>query len=162
MSDEHKTDPPKKRAALRPLGLITESGRWVPMNSGKYNAALQAAESPELEQLVDERENLREQLQHVKDLSTRLMDRAEAQDQRIAALEGELKKKETMIRDLELETAELIAHASNRADHVKALENELKELESSNDEMVMAAARREERITQLENFLKMIGEAERD
>ena len=159
MSSENKTDPPKK-PVLRPLGLITESGRWVPMNSGRYSPALQAAESPELEQLVDERENLREQLQHVKDLSSRLIDRAEAQDQRIAALEADLKSKETLIRDLEAETADLIAAASNREDHVKALKGELKELTSSNDELVMQANRREDRISQLENFLKMIADSE--
>lgn len=162
MSSEDETDPPKKRATLRPLGLITESGRWVPMNSGRYSPALQQAESPELEALVDEREQLREQLQHVKDLSSRLIDRAEAQDQRIAALEADLKTKETLIRDLEAETAQLIAHASNREEHVKALKGELKELESSNDELVMAANRREDRISQLESFLKMIADADRN
>src|SRR5437762_1312042 len=99
MSSENKTDPPRKRPVLRPLGMVTESGRWVPMNSGRYSPALQATESAELEALVDEREELREQLKHVKDLSSRLIDRVDAQDQRIAALEADLKSKETLIRD---------------------------------------------------------------
>ena len=161
MSSEHKTDPPRKRPVLRPLGAISDSGRWIPINSGRYSPALVAADSAELEALVDEREQLREQLQNVKDLSSRLIDRVDAQEQRIAALEGELKGKERMIQDLEAETAQLIASASNREDHVNALKGELKELTSSNDELVMQAARREERITQLETFLKMISETER-
>lgn len=160
MSNEHKTDPPRKRTILRELGTITESGRWVPTNSGRYSAALQAADSPELEALVDEREVLREQLQHVKDLSSRLIDRVDAQDAQIAKLQAELKSKESMIHDLEAEAAQLVAHASNREDHVKALESELKELFSTTDEMVMQAARREDRISQLENFLKMIAETD--
>ena len=152
---------PSKRPTLRPLGIITESGRWVPMNSGRYSPALQAAESEDLERLVDEREELREQLNHVKDLSSRLIDRVDQQDQKIAALEAELQKKQTLIKDLEEETAELIAHASNREEHVRALKAELKELESSNDEMVMQASRREERITQLEAFLAMIADSDK-
>jgi chromosome segregation ATPase len=161
MSSEHKTDPPKKRPVLRELGTITDSGRWVPTNSGRYSPALQQTESAELEALVDEREQLREQLNHVKDLSSRLIDRVDFQEKRIEALEAELRSKETLIRDLETEAAELIAHASNREEHVKALKSELKELESTNDEMVMAATRREERISQLESFLKMIAETDR-
>lgn len=160
MSSEHKTDPPRKRPVLRELGTLTESGRWVPVNSGRYNAALQAVESVELEALVDEREQLREQLTHVKELSSRLIDRVDAQDQRIEALEAELKGKETLIRDLESEAAQMIAHASNREDHVKALESELKELFSATDELVMQAARREDRISQLESFLKMIADTD--
>jgi chromosome segregation ATPase len=143
------------------LGAITESGRWVPLNSGRYSPALQAIESNELEALVDEREDLREQLRHVKDLSSRLIDRVDAQDQRIAALEAELKGKEQMIHDLESEAAALIAHASNREDHVKALKSELKELSAATDEMVVQASKREERISQLESFLKMISDTDR-
>src|SRR5262245_50258370 len=111
MSSDHKTDPPKKRPVLRQLGTVTDSGRWVPTNSGRYSPALQAAESAELEALVDEREQLREQLRNVKDLSSRLIDRVDAQDLRINALESELKQKETLIHDLEAEAAQLIAHA---------------------------------------------------
>jgi DNA repair exonuclease SbcCD ATPase subunit len=160
VTTEHKTDPPRKRPALRPLGAITESGRWVPLSSGRYSPALQAIESNELEALVDEREDLREQLKHVKDLSSRLIDRVDAQDQRIAGLEAELKTKEALIHDLEAEAAQIIAHASNREDHINALKSELKELSSSNDELVVKAARREERISQLEGFLEMIADAD--
>jgi chromosome segregation ATPase len=142
------------------LGTLTESGRWVPINSGRFSAALEAVESAELEQLIDEREQLREQLKHVRDLSTRLMDRVDAQEQRIASLEGHLKKKQTLIHDLEAEAAQLIAHASSREERVQALKNQLDELESSNDELVMQASRREERIAQLQDFLKLIGERE--
>jgi chromosome segregation ATPase len=161
LSSEHKTDPPKKRPVLRALGTITTSGRWVPTNSDRYSPALQSTDSEELEELIDEREQLREQLRHVKDLSSRLIDRVDAQDQRISDLEGKLKLRETLIHDLELEAAALIAHASNREEHVKALKSELKELSSTNDELVMQAARREDRISQLENFLKMIAESDR-
>jgi chromosome segregation ATPase len=133
----------------------------VPLNSGRYSPALQAIESNELEALVDEREDLREQLRNVKDLSSRLIDRVDAQDQRIAILEGELKSKETLIRDLETEAAQLIAHASNREEHVKALKSELKELAATTDELVAVASKREDRISQLESFLKMIADSDR-
>lgn len=162
MSSDHGTDPPRKRPAVRALGSLTESGRWVPIGSGRYSPALEAVESAELEALIDEREQLREQLTHVKDLSSRLIDRVDAQEQRIEALQAELKSKETLIRDLEAEAAQLVAHASNREDHVKALKSQVDELASSNDDLVAAAAKREERIAQLEGFLKMIAEAEPD
>ncbi len=161
MTDEHKKDPPRKRPVLRPLGTLTESGRWIPLNSGRYSPALIAADSAELEALVDEREQLREQLTTVRDLSSRLLDRVDAQEQRIASLEAELKSNERLIRDFEVETADLIASASNREDHVNALKGELKELSSSNDELVMQGARREERISQLESFLQMIADSSR-
>jgi chromosome segregation ATPase len=161
LASEHRTDPPRKRPALRPLGTITDSGRWVPLNSGRYSPALEAVESADLEALIDEREQLREQLTHVKDLSSRLIDRVDAQDQRIEALASELKRKETLIHDLEAEAAQLIAHASNREEHVKALQSQLEELVSTNDELVTQATRREDRIAQLETFLKMIAEADR-
>lgn len=161
MSSEHKTDPPKKRPVLKALGTLTESGRWVPLNSGRYSPALEAVESAELEALVDEREDLREQLNHVKDLSSRLIDRVDQQQQQIESLQAELKRKETLIHDLEAESAHLIACASNREEHVKALRSQLKELEASNDDMVAAASKREERISQLESFLKMIADSDR-
>ncbi len=160
MSNEHRTDPPRKRPALRPLGTLTESGRWVPIGSGRYSPALEAVESAELEALIDEREQLREQLTHVKDLSTRLIDRVEAQDQRISELQADLKRKEALIRDLEAEAAQLIAHASNREEHVKALKSQVDELSSATDDLVAQAAKREERIAQLEGFLKLIAEAD--
>jgi chromosome segregation ATPase len=161
VADENKTDPPRKRPSLRTLGAITESGRWVPLNSGRYSPALQAIESQELEALVDEREDLREQLKNVKDLSSRLIDKVDEQEQRIAALQAELKKKETLIRDLEQEAAELIAHASNREEHVKVLKSELKELAATTDDLVAVAAKREDRISQLEKFLEMIAETDK-
>jgi DNA repair exonuclease SbcCD ATPase subunit len=161
LSTEHKTDPPRKRPTLRPLGAITESGRWVPLNSGRYSPALQAIDSTELEALVDEREDLREQLKNVKELSSRLIDRVDAQDQRISGLESELKKKEQLIHDLEAEAAQLIAHASNREEHVKILKGELRELEATTEDLVAHAAKREERISQLEKFLEMISDSER-
>jgi vacuolar-type H+-ATPase subunit I/STV1 len=161
LSRDHKTDPPRKKPTLRPLGAISDSGRWVPLNSGRYSPALQAIDSVELEALVDEREQLREQLRHVKDLSSRLIDRVDEQDQRIEKLEVELKSKEKLIHDLEAEAAQLIAHASNREDHVNALKSELKELSSSNDELAALAAKREDRISQLESFLELIAETER-
>lgn len=138
---------------LRPLSPgLDDSGSWSP--------ALRAVESPELQSLVQERQHLQEQLRHVKDLSSRLIDKVDEQSQRIEALEAELKGKETLIHDLEAESASLIAHASNREEAVKALNGELTELSSANDELVLKAAEREERIAQLESFLKMIAEAE--
>jgi predicted nuclease with TOPRIM domain len=128
---------------------------------GDWSPALRSADSPELQALVLERAQLREQLVHVKDLSTRLIDKVDEQAQRIEALESELKRKDAMIHDLEAETAQLIAHASNREEHVTALKGELKELEAANDELVSKAAKREDRISQLESFLKMIAEADR-
>jgi chromosome segregation ATPase len=161
MSSENKTDPPRKRPSLRPVGHFTESGRWVPLNSGRFSAALEAVESADLEALIDEREQLREQLAHVKDLSSRLIDRVDAQEQQIASLQTELKRKESLIHDLEVEAADLIAHASNREQHVKALQSQLEELSSTTDEMVTLASKREDRISQLESFLKMIADADR-
>src|SRR4051812_4872662 len=117
---------------MRPLGTISESGRWIPLSSSRFSPALAAVESLELEELVNEREQLREQLEHVRDLSTRLIDRVDGQDQRIAGLEAELRSKETLIHDLEAEAAQLIAHASNREDHVNALKVAIKELSTSN------------------------------
>ena len=54
----------------------------------------------------------------------------------------------------------MIAHASNREDHVKVLKSELKELNSTNDELVVQATKREDRISQLESFLAMIADAD--
>lgn len=161
MSSEHRTDPPRKRPRLRPVGAFTDSGRWVPLNSGRYSPALEAVESADLEALIDEREQLREQLAHVKDLSSRLIDRVDSQEQKIAALQAELRSKESLIHDLESEAADLIAHASTRAQHVQALESQLKDLESTHDDMVAQASKREDRISQLESFLEMIEKAER-
>lgn len=161
MASEHKTDPPKKRPALRPLGAITESGRWVPLNSGRFSPALQAVDSEELEALVDEREDLREQLRNVKDLSSRLIDRVDAQDQRIAVLEAELKSKESLIHDLEAEAAQMIAAASNREDHINVLKAEITALTDSTDDLVQHAAKREERISQLESFLELIADSDK-
>lgn len=168
MSSDHDTDPPKKRPSLRRLGTISKSGRWIPLESPRYSPALRAIDSEELEELVGEREQLREQLRHVRDLSTRLIDKVDAQDQRlevqrrrIETLEAELKQKDTLIHDLEAEVAEMIAHASNREDHVRVLKVELQELSSANDELALQATKREERISQLESFLAMIADADR-
>jgi phage shock protein A len=155
LSNDHKTDPPRKiRPVLRPTGFRSgnEEGMWSP--------ALKSTESAEMKALVVERDHLREQLTHVKDLSSRLIDRVDEQTKRIEELEADLHAKEALIRDYEAEAAELIAHASNREDHVNALKTELQELASANDEITTQVAKRAERIAQLESFLKMIAEAD--
>ncbi len=160
MPGDHPTDPPRKvRAVLRSAGDWARD-RGARSEERTWSPALRSTESPELQALVQEREQLREQLFHVRDLSSRLIDRVDEQDQRIGALEADLKNKETLIHDLEVEAADLIAHASNREEHVKGLKTELDELSSTNDDLITQATKREDRISQLEVFLKMIADAD--
>jgi DNA repair exonuclease SbcCD ATPase subunit len=79
--------------------------------------------SPVLAQVIAERDELKVQLENVRDLSDRLIDVGEAQQQRIEALETELRAKDSMIQALESENAELIKHVSSRENRISALES---------------------------------------
>jgi chromosome segregation ATPase len=76
-----------------------------------------------LHELIEDRDNLREQLQHVRDLADRVISRAEAQQDRIISLEGQLKAKDALIADLEDENTALLKHVSAREDRINALEH---------------------------------------
>ena len=129
-------------------------------NSGRFSPALEAVESAELEELIDEREDLREQLKHVRELSSRLIDRVDEQDQKIELLRGGAQAQRGAHSRPRGRVRVIIAHASSREEHVKVLKGQLKELEASTDELTAHTSRREERISQLEGFLKMIADAE--
>jgi chromosome segregation ATPase len=154
LASEHSTGPSIK------LRTVSRTRDHKPRPEDSWSPALRVAESPELQALVQERDQLREQLRHVKDLSSRLIDKVDEQAHQIELLEATVKGKEALIRGLEAEAAQLIANASTREQHVNVLKGEFKELESANDELVSKAVQREERMAQLESFLEMIAQAE--
>jgi hypothetical protein len=95
--------------------------------------------SPVLAEVIAERDELKQQLDHVRDLSDRVIDIADAQQARIVVLENELKAKEEMLQ---------------------AKDEMIQALESENAELIKHVSTRENRISELERFMAMIEEAD--
>jgi chromosome segregation ATPase len=81
------------------------------------------ADRTALAEVTAERDQLREQLGHVRDLSSRLIDASEAQQDRICALESQIQAKDALIAALESENEVLITRLSSRETRISALES---------------------------------------
>ncbi len=81
------------------------------------------AEKYVLEQLISERNQLREHLDNVRELANRVIAKSDAKDERILQLEGQLRQKDALIAALESENDDLIRQVSARESRISALES---------------------------------------
>jgi hypothetical protein len=75
-----------------------------------------------LQALVEERDNLLEQLEHVRDLADRMMTVSEEGQVRIVELEKQLSAKQLLVDELELENRALLEQGMARAERLGQLE----------------------------------------
>lgn len=108
----HAREPSRFTPRVRELRMprVEEESSWSP------------SDRLALKEVTADRDRLREQLDHVRDLSDRLIDTCEAKQAQIFALEVELAEKNELIRDLEEENHHLISHVSNRETRIGELE----------------------------------------
>jgi hypothetical protein len=92
--------------------------RWAALDEGAWSPT----ERPLNEALVFERDQAREQLRHVRELTERLIEGADTYQDRIRALEVQLREKTELVEALESENEALIAHVSQRENRVRELE----------------------------------------
>jgi chromosome segregation ATPase len=81
------------------------------------------AERYVLDQLIAERNQLREHLDNVRDLANRVIARADEKDERIQKLELAIRQKDVQIAALEEENDQLIRQLSSRETRISALES---------------------------------------
>ncbi|MGQ0508245.1 MAG: hypothetical protein ACT4TC_23345 [Myxococcaceae bacterium] len=113
--------------------LFRTPGSHQPRRKDRRGQERSPAERYVLDQLITERNQLRETLDNVRDLADRVMARSEEKDERIIKLEAQIRAKDEMIAALEAE----------------------------NDQLIRQLSARETRISTLESFLEMISEAEK-
>jgi peptidoglycan hydrolase CwlO-like protein len=81
------------------------------------------AERYVLDQLISERNQLREHLENVRDLANRVIAKSEAKDEKIHQLEAAIRQKDALIAALETENDDLIRQVSSRESRISALES---------------------------------------
>jgi len=115
----------------REQSRFTPRVRELRMPRGGEESVWSPSDRLSLKEVTADRDRLREQLGHVRDLSDRLIDTCEAKDAQIFALEAEIAVKNVLLQDLEEENAHLIAHVSTRESRILALERMLGAVSSS-------------------------------
>ncbi len=79
-----------------------------------------------LQEVIAERDQLREHLENIRDLANRVITQADARHDRVRELERAVRAKDALIADLELENEGLIRQLSAREDRISMLEKFLR------------------------------------
>jgi hypothetical protein len=88
-----------------------------------------------LQEVMAERDRLKEQLDNVRELSSRLIDTCDAKDEQIRSLEAQICAKDAMIADLEQENEQLIGVVSERETRISTLQRFLQMMAEADERL---------------------------